>query len=112
MGKQNRTALGKSIDMDNLRLMNEDTIAVGNMRVNARGDELGPGGAVVKTRNQVMDEYYRLNTPTPVDTAIAPIDRPRQSRPMQVDVGHAAEPVSPAQAATLKGSLANSFMKK
>ena len=33
---------GKSIDMDLLRQKNELTPAVGNARVNARGDELGP----------------------------------------------------------------------
>lgn len=56
--------MGKPIDMDNIRLVNEDTIAIGNMKVNARGDELGFSGQVVKTRNQLMDEYYRLNTPS------------------------------------------------
>lgn len=68
MAKSYRSALGKPIDMDTLRLANEETIAVGNMKVNARGDELGPGGKIVKTRNQVMDEYYRLNTPTATDS--------------------------------------------
>lgn len=68
MKKAYRSALGKTIDMDNLRLANEETIAIGNMKVNARGDELGPGGKIVKTRNQVMDEYYRLNTPTATDS--------------------------------------------
>jgi hypothetical protein len=69
MSKTYRSALGKQIDMDSLRLANEETIAIGNMKVNARGDELGPGGKIVKTRNQIMDEYYRLNTPTPSDSA-------------------------------------------
>lgn len=109
MGKHHRSALGKTIDMDNLRLLHEETIAVGNMRVNARGDELGPGGTVVKSRNQVMDEYYRLNTPTPVDTSPIPNDKPAA---LPVDYGQAVEPTSPAQAAKLKGSLANSFAKK
>jgi len=58
-----KSALGRTIDMDQVRLNNENVIAVGNMKVNARGDELGPGGAVVKSRNEVMNEYYRLNTP-------------------------------------------------
>jgi hypothetical protein len=61
MSKIYKTANGKSIDMDNLRLANEDTIAVGNMHVNARGDQLGPGGVVVQGRNAVMDQYYRVN---------------------------------------------------
>lgn len=67
-----RTALGKSIDIDQLRLNNEEVIAVGNMKVNARGDELGPGGEVVRTRNEIMNEYYSLNTPT-VDSSRPPI---------------------------------------
>lgn len=61
MGKVYRSAQGKMVDVDALRLRNEETIAVGNMKVNARGDELGPGGVVVKTRNEVMDEYYSSN---------------------------------------------------
>jgi hypothetical protein len=62
MGRRYRTAQGKAVDLDGLILVNERTIAVGNMGVNARGDELGPGGIVVNTRNQVMDDYYKLNT--------------------------------------------------
>lgn len=57
-----RTAQGKMIDIDGLILTNEQTIAVGNMNVNARGDELGPGGKVASKRNQNMNDYYRLNT--------------------------------------------------
>jgi len=54
-----RTARGKKLDMDQLRLTNEETIAVGNMKVNARGDELGKGGKIIKTRNQVMKKHYK-----------------------------------------------------
>ncbi len=56
-----RTAQGKMINMDTLRVRNENSIAVGNMKTNARGDELGPGGVVVRTRDQVMKEYYDTN---------------------------------------------------
>lgn len=62
MGRYYKTAQGKPVDIDGLILTNERTIAVGNMNVNARGDELGPGGSVVTTRNQSMDDYYKLNT--------------------------------------------------
>jgi hypothetical protein len=61
MKKIYRSAQGKQIDVDMLRLQNEEVIAVGNMKVNARGDELGPGGIVVKTRNEAMDNYYESN---------------------------------------------------
>ena len=66
MSRIYRSAQGRVVDMEKLRLANEETIAVGNMKVNARGDQLGPGGKVVKTRNQLMKEYYSLNTPVSV----------------------------------------------
>jgi hypothetical protein len=59
-----KTAQGKQIDIDSLQIANEQTIAVGNMKVNARGDELGPGGKVSAGRNQSMESYYKLHTPS------------------------------------------------
>lgn len=52
---------GKQVDMDLLRQKNELTPAVGNARVNARGDELGPGGKIIRKREDVMAEFYRDN---------------------------------------------------
>ena len=54
---------GKPIDMDLLRQRNELTPAVGNVRVNARGDELGPGGKIIKKREEVLRDYYEDNVP-------------------------------------------------
>ena len=48
-----RTMQGKEIDLDKLRMRNEMTVAVGNSRVNARGDELGPGGKIIKKREDL-----------------------------------------------------------
>ena len=59
MGKTHRSAQGKMVDMEQLRLQNELVPAIGNMKVNARGDQLGPGGKVVKTREQLLDEHYK-----------------------------------------------------
>jgi hypothetical protein len=53
-----RTANGKSVDMDLLRQRNELTPAVGNSRVNARGDELGPGGKIVRKREDILKDFY------------------------------------------------------
>lgn len=71
MATIHRTSRGEVVDMDLLRLANEETIAVGNMKTNARGDELGPGGKVVKTRAQIMSEYHKLNTPVAHDMPVA-----------------------------------------
>ena len=57
--KQYTSMQGKKVDMDLLRQRNELTPAVGNARVNARGDELGPGGKIIKKREDVLGEYYR-----------------------------------------------------
>lgn len=59
-----RTANGKMVAMENLRLQNEKTIAVGNMKVNARGDTLGPGGRPMASKQETVNEYYNLHTPT------------------------------------------------
>lgn len=53
------TANGRVVDMDLLRQKNELTPAVGNVRVNARGDELGPGGKITRTREQVLADFYK-----------------------------------------------------
>lgn len=98
------TAHGKSIDMDRLRVSNEETIAVGNMKVNARGDKLGTGGTVAETRNQVQDNYNKLNTPVPVEiipeVAVAPTKasgaRVRQGAP--ADVAEIPTPIEPTVA--------------
>lgn len=57
------TARGKTIDLDLLMKRNELTPAVGNARVNARGDELGPGGKIIRKREEVVKEYYKGNVP-------------------------------------------------
>lgn len=59
MGKVYKTAQGKVIDIEKLRLQNELTPAIGNMRVNARGDQLGPGGQIVKSREEMLDDHYK-----------------------------------------------------
>jgi hypothetical protein len=45
--------------MDLLRQKNELIPAVGNVRVNARGDELGPGGKITRTREQLLADFYK-----------------------------------------------------
>lgn len=61
MGKVYTSMQGKEIDFDKLTLRNELTPAVGNMKVNARGDELGAGGQIVRTREQILQDYYKNN---------------------------------------------------
>lgn len=53
-----RSMQGKEVDLDKLRNRNETTLAVGNVKMNARGDELGPGGKIIRKREDIMAEYY------------------------------------------------------
>lgn len=130
MGRMYKTAQGKMVDVDSIRLVNESTIAVGNMKVNARGDQLGSGGKVVQTRNQTMDQYYKLNTPVATESRIHEIQKfqaqhgarssqgtatPNVANIPDVDPsGESFDPVDDAAqipVAPMRGSLADSIAK-
>ena len=53
-----RTMQGRMVDIEKLRATNEEVRAVGNMSVNARGDVVGNSGKIIKTKEQLMKEYY------------------------------------------------------
>jgi hypothetical protein len=60
-----QSANGKKVDMGALRLQNEKVRAVGNMRVNARGDVINDNNEVIRTRNeQVKSDYKRQSSST------------------------------------------------
>ena len=61
MGKVYTSVRGKEIDMEKLSLKHETEIAVGNAKLNARGDEIGTGGKIVRTREQILQDYYSDN---------------------------------------------------
>jgi hypothetical protein len=58
MSKIYKTANGQMLDIEKLRLLNETTEAVGNMNINARGDEIDSNGNIVRSRSELMKEYY------------------------------------------------------
>jgi hypothetical protein len=115
-----RTAQGKMVNMDTLRIQNEEAIALGNMKINARGDELGPGGVVVRTRDQVMKEYYDSNAVYTKER----VQEKQQSRGQQVETAEPehvdfpsdileqdAQMPDPAELPKLRGNLADAVAK-
>lgn len=54
---RHRTARGDLIDMAALATQNADQVALGNARMNARGDILGDHGIVLKTQEQIEAEW-------------------------------------------------------
>jgi hypothetical protein len=127
MKKIYRSANGKSVDMDAMRVANEKEIAIGNMKVNAAGDELGPGGIVLRTRNEIMQDYYQTNTVYTTEN-VADAEREGKRKSMVADApaqsvtdlgmsdlpadileqdAHMPEPTEPK----LRGSLADAVAK-
>lgn len=62
------TYKGRAIDMQALLMVNEHAVALGNANMNARGDILGEGGQIIRTSEQITEEYYQLNAVPAVDT--------------------------------------------
>ncbi len=50
---------GSIIDMDMLKYQNQHQVALGNAKLNARGDKIGTGGTIVKTREELIQEKER-----------------------------------------------------
>ena len=124
MTKIYKTARGKAVDIDKVKLANETAISVGNMRVNARGDLIGAGGQVAAGRNQLMDRVYAVE-----DAPYSPNDPgtfAQQQRVLEasnaeqltnltnnltVPVTPPVDTETPATAPAARGSLANSVAK-
>jgi hypothetical protein len=56
-----RTARGVELDIGSIMRVEQDKVALGNAKMNARGDLIGPGGKVVKKREEVLRDYYYNN---------------------------------------------------
>jgi hypothetical protein len=59
MSSTYRTAQGKMVDINALRLKNESVRAVGNMNVNAKGDLIDSRNRTISTRNNQVENQYR-----------------------------------------------------
>lgn len=94
-----RTMQGKQIDMDLLRKKHELTPAVGNVRVNARGDELGPGGKIIRKREDIIKEYYANNPNAVVDQEPVPVVAQPEAEQVEMQKQTDSKPVTRAQLA-------------
>ena len=57
-----KSAQGKSVDMGRLQLQNEGVRAVGNMKVNARGDMVDDMNRVISSKNDQVNKQYNKQT--------------------------------------------------
>ena len=82
-GKVYKSAMGKPVDLGALILENENTRAVGNMNVNARGDLVDSANQVIDTKNRQVQRQYKkqaTNTAaTPVSTGTMAVRKQKQA---------------------------------
>ena len=90
--KSNR---GQSIDMEALIAANSSSPAVGNLRVNAAGDTIGPGGDIIQTNAERARAYYQDNPSSSTSQVSIKGDMPL----LQPDVDN---PIEPKTAKTAK----------
>lgn len=67
-----RTAQGKMVDLGRLQLQNENTRAVGNMGVNARGDKVDSMNRPIDKKPKQVQRQYNRQTSQTVTPAQAP----------------------------------------
>jgi glycine cleavage system H lipoate-binding protein len=60
--KTYKTAQGKTVDMGRLILQNEQVRAVGNMKVNARGDVVDDMNRPISSKTQQVNQQYQNQT--------------------------------------------------
>jgi len=60
-----KSANGKAVDMGALRQRNETIRAVGNMKVNARGDLVNDDNEIIQARNQQINSQYNKQVQNP-----------------------------------------------
>jgi hypothetical protein len=84
-----RSAQGKSIDLGTIMLQNETVRAVGNMKVNARGDKLDNNNRVIETKpRQIQRQNARATnvSDAPVHTSGNKAKRARRAQTEQQSV--------------------------
>jgi hypothetical protein len=83
-----KSAMGKPVDLGALLLQNEQTRAVGNMNVNARGDILDSANRVIDPKNQQVQRQYRRQS-----NNSSPVARPNK----KAKSAPASAPATPAE---------------
>jgi len=91
------SAMGKPVDMAAIRTQNEKVRAIGNMKVNARGDIIDNHNQVVQPASQRVNRVYTKTTAakTPVADVEQPVVEQAAISPIR-----RVEPVTPVQPVT------------
>jgi hypothetical protein len=100
MGKY-RTAMGRELDMASLMSRNEKVRAVGNQKVNARGDTIdGNNSVVVSATDKVGSQYQKTVTNRSANVvrnrapSVKPADVPNSAKPVEKSIEKVLEQLS------------------
>lgn len=106
-----RTMQGRMVDIEKLRASNENVKAVGNMSVNARGDVLGAGGQIIKSKEEQMKEYYNAPKGQVSDDRTSSV---RESKPQPIPQQQVVQTqvVNPQANKPAQGKTINTFKPK
>ena len=106
-----RTMQGRMVDIEKLRASNENVKAVGNMNVNARGDVIGSGGQIIKSKEEQMKEYYDAPKGQVSDARTKTV---RESRPQPIPQQQVVQTqvVNPQANRPAQGKTINTFKPK
>jgi hypothetical protein len=96
-----RTAQGKIVDLGALEAQNEQTRAVGNMNVNARGDKVDANGNIISTRSQQVNRNLNRGT----NAAAGPIPTSDRAQKEDAAAARAAEQAKIEQARAHRQAL-------
>ena len=97
--KQYKSMRGVNIDLAKLMAKAEKSIAVGNTQTNARGDQLGRGGRVIKSADEIARDHYNANNPKAVVKSSIKVDNEldtpaKKEEPVKQKVDDWEEPVT------------------
>lgn len=99
---------GKNIDMEAMRAAQEESVAIGNARMNARGDILGKGGKIEIRREQIIRDFYNRHPQGTANVSLKPalpdtFETPAQAlaRVTSLADQQATPPAPPAPAADM-----------
>lgn len=82
---KHRTAQGKIIDMSQIAARNEHVRAVGNMKVNARGDTIDSHGKVVVPVTRKVGKSYQNTVSNRAANVIKKKEKPVEANTVEVD---------------------------
>lgn len=100
--RQYRSAQGKTVDMAALAAKNEKTRAVGNMKVNARGDTIDASGKIIVPVTQKVGQKYQAtvgnrtaqpvkNKAKPVKEVAQPVVEPKELTTEELELDNSFE---------------------